>query len=138
MIATGFTQLENQRGSSACDTDNGGCTITLSDDFVMGSILYVISFSGKTIAIWGQGKVLTGAGEGRFIYGYGADSFLELHDVVLENWYSSDTGGAIRVDNEGTVEIYDVTLRFNAVGLGYSDDGQGSSLCRKRRQCGDP
>jgi hypothetical protein len=73
----------------SCDIANGGCTITLSDDFVMGSYSGEIDFSGKAITIWGQGKVLDPVGGGRFFNGEGAGSLLELHDVVLRRGYSA-------------------------------------------------
>jgi hypothetical protein len=80
-----WNQLKSTCENSACNTANGGCTIILSDDFVMGSFTGEIDFSGKTITIWGQGKVLDALGEGRFFRGEGANSFLELHDAVLQN-----------------------------------------------------
>jgi hypothetical protein len=88
--ASNWNQLSNKCGASACYTTlNGGCTITLSDDFAMGSAapsLPFIEFSGKAITIWGQGKVLVRSSvSGSFFIGQGAGSFLELHDVVLQN-----------------------------------------------------
>ena len=80
-----WNQLTNRCANSACNTANGGCTIALSDNFVMGSYTSEISFSGKTITIWGQGKVLDASGGGRFFNGNGAGSLLELHDAVLKN-----------------------------------------------------
>jgi hypothetical protein len=86
--ASSWNQLKNKCGISACDTTNGGCTIVLSDTFVMGSYTAdIITFSGKTITLWGQGKILDAGGTGKFFNGYGAGSFLELHDVVLQNGY---------------------------------------------------
>jgi hypothetical protein len=62
----------------------------LSDGFVMGDGSYddgggEISFSGKNITIWGQGKVLDAHDSGRFFKGEYPGSFLELHDAVLQN-----------------------------------------------------
>jgi hypothetical protein len=85
--ASSWNQLKNKCGISACDTTNGGCTIVLSDTFVMGAYTTKISFSGKTITLWGQGKILDAGGSGRFFNGQGAGSFLEVHDVVLQNGY---------------------------------------------------
>jgi hypothetical protein len=51
----------------------------------VGSYTSEISFSGKSITIWGQGKVLDAQGSGRFFNGGGVGSFLELHDAVLQN-----------------------------------------------------
>jgi hypothetical protein len=83
--ASNWNQLSNKCGTSACNTANSGCTITLSDDFVMGSYSGEISFSGKAITIWGQGNVLDASGGGSFFIGEGSGSFLELHDAVLQN-----------------------------------------------------
>jgi hypothetical protein len=55
----------------------------------MGSYTSEISFSGKAITIWGQGKVLDASGGGRFFSGSGTGSFLELHDAVLQNGSAS-------------------------------------------------
>jgi hypothetical protein len=51
----------------------------------MGSYSGEISFNGKAITIWGQGKALDASGGGRFFKGDSAGSFLELHDAVLQN-----------------------------------------------------
>jgi hypothetical protein len=92
--ASNWNQLSNNCETSACSIANGGCTITLSDDFVMGSYSGEISFSGKVITIWGQGKVLDALGGGRFFVGEGAGSFLELHDAVLQNGGDTAATGA--------------------------------------------
>jgi hypothetical protein len=86
-------QLESRCASSACDTANGGCTIILSDDFVMGSYSGKIDFSGKAITIWGQGNVLDASGGGRLFPGVGAGSFLELHDTILQNGNAVNVSG---------------------------------------------
>jgi hypothetical protein len=78
-------QLKTSCESSACDISTGGCTIVLSDDFLMGSYTSEISFSGKAITIWGQGKVLDASRGGRLFRADSAGSFLELHDAVLQN-----------------------------------------------------
>jgi hypothetical protein len=83
-----WQQLKTRCANSACNIANGGCTIVLSDDFVMGSYTEAISFSSKMITIWGQGKVLDALGGGRFFEASGAGSFLELHDAVLTNGIS--------------------------------------------------
>jgi hypothetical protein len=102
-VAPSWIQLQNECESSSlqlvsqahynCDTANGGCTITLSEDFVMGSYSGEIEFSGKAITIWGQGKVLDASGGGRFFKAIGAGSFLELHDVVLQNGNAENVSG---------------------------------------------
>jgi hypothetical protein len=91
--ASNWNQISNKCGTSACSIANGGCTITLSDDFAMGSYSGEIDFSGKAITIWGQGKVLDASGGGRFFNGGGAGSFLELHDAVLQNGGAADVSG---------------------------------------------
>jgi hypothetical protein len=90
-------QLKTSCESSACDISNGGCTIVLSEDFVMGSYTSEISFSGKAITIWGQGKVLDASGGGRFFNGVGSGSFLELHDAVLQNGYAAEVSECVLV-----------------------------------------
>jgi hypothetical protein len=59
----------------------------------MGSYSSEISFSGKTVTIWGQGKVLDASAGGRFFNGNGAGSLLELHNVVLQNGQSEPVSG---------------------------------------------
>jgi hypothetical protein len=89
-----WNQLKNKcNTTSACNT--GGCTIVLGDDFVMGSYNGEIDFSGKTITIWGQGKVLDASGGGRFFSGVGAGSFLELHEAVLQNGQADSVSGRV-------------------------------------------
>jgi hypothetical protein len=90
-------QLKTSCESSACDIANGGCTIVLSDNFIMGSYTSEINFSGKAITIWGQGKVLDALGVGRFFRGGGAGSFLELHHAVLQNGNADDVSGCMLV-----------------------------------------
>jgi hypothetical protein len=92
-----WNQLKNTCANSACNTANGGCTIVLSDNFVMGSYPGVIGFSGKTITIWGQEKVLDVSGGGRFFNGEGSGTLLELHDVVLQNGLASVVSGCVLV-----------------------------------------
>jgi hypothetical protein len=118
-----WNQLKSRCANSACNTNNGGCTIVLSNNFVMASYSSPIVFSGKTITIWGQGKVLDAAQGGRFFEGVGAGSFLELHDAVLQNGsaMSGDCdegdcgGGAISAINSANMEIHDSTFQGNTV-----------------------
>jgi hypothetical protein len=88
-----WADLKATCSASACDTSNGGCTVILSANFFMASYTGEIDFSGKTITIWGQGKVLDASGGGRFFSGVGAGSFLELHDAVLQDGYVSNVSG---------------------------------------------
>jgi hypothetical protein len=107
-----WAELGATCSDSACDTANGGCTIILSGNFVMGSYTGQISSSGKAITLWGQEKVLdaAGGGGGQFFSGDGAGSLLELHDVVLQNGQSGSVG-AISV-YQGNMEIYDSRQHF--------------------------
>jgi hypothetical protein len=91
--------------------------------------------------------VLDALGGGQFFVGEGADSFLELHDAVLQNGDTATgaDGGAILANNganveihtssfisneadiaggaiyayQGTVEIYDSTFESNIANEGY-------------------
>jgi hypothetical protein len=96
-LPTNWADLKAICSASACDTANGGCTIILSGNFVMGSYTSEICFSGKAITLWGQEKALDAAGGGRFFYGDGAGSLLELHDVVLQNGHSGSVSGRVLV-----------------------------------------
>ena len=99
-----WNQLKNRCANSACNTANGGCTIVLSDDFVMGSHSGEIDFSSKIISIWGQGKVLDASGGGRFFIafiGVEDNSLLELHDVVLRNGETVGVSGRVPVAATG-------------------------------------
>jgi hypothetical protein len=102
--ASNWNRLSNKCGTSTCSIANGGCTITLSDDFAMESYSGEIAFSGKAITIWGQGKVLDASGGGRFFIGEGAGSFLDLHDAVLQN------GDQAKVDLSGWNASCDTVL----------------------------
>jgi hypothetical protein len=92
-----WQQLKSRCANNACNTANGGCTIILSGNFVMGSYSGEIDLNGKAITIWGQGKVLDAAGGGQFFRSDGAGSFLELHDVVLQNGHADTVSGRVLV-----------------------------------------
>jgi hypothetical protein len=92
-LPSNWNQLKSRCANSACNTANGGCTIILSSNFVMGSYTGGISFSSKAITLWGQEQVLDAAGGGQFFSGDVAGSFLELHDVVLQNGVAPDVSG---------------------------------------------
>jgi hypothetical protein len=119
-----WNQLKSRCANSACNTANGGCTIILSGNFVMGSYTGEISFSGKAITLWGQEKVLDAAGGGRFFWGDGAGSFLELHDAILQNGQAAN-GGAVYV-NDANVETHDSTFQSNTATGYYSNSGGGA------------
>jgi hypothetical protein len=128
--------LKIRCANSACDTANGGCTITLSDDFVMGLYSGQIEFSGKAITIWGQEKVLDAGRGGQIFNGYGADSFLELHDAVLQN----GSVGAI-VAAYANVEIHGTTFLNNTSDMWDSRCGScyeaSAPICSSSSDCSD-
>jgi hypothetical protein len=114
--ASNWNQLSNKCGTSACSITNGGCTITLSDDFARGSYSGEIFFNGKAITIWGQGKVLDASGGGRFFKGDSAGSFLELHDAVLQNGDAGNVSGW-SASRHAVLELFwepSVTFRSNS------------------------
>jgi hypothetical protein len=69
---------------SACGSMTSG-TVTLGDDFMMGSYDSQIDFSGKTLVIIGNNKVLNAGENGRFFYGSGTGSSLKVHSVTMTN-----------------------------------------------------
>jgi hypothetical protein len=101
-----WAELEATCSDSACDTANGGCSITLSDRFDMGLYTSEISFSGMTITIWGQGNVLDASEGGRLFNGNGAVSLLELHDAILQNGQPEGGGGdSCNWANDGECDV---------------------------------
>jgi hypothetical protein len=135
-----WADLNAACSDSACVTTNGGCIITLSDDFVMGSYSGRINFSGKTITVWAQGKTLDASGGGRFFKASGGGSSLELHAAVLQNGYiavrGSAFGGAIYATDGANVKIHDSTIKSNTASSmngggcigGYSQSGGACSF----------
>jgi hypothetical protein len=97
-------------------------TVILSDDFVMGTYTPTpspqsggIDFSGKQLVIIGNNKTLDAGEKGRFFYGSGSGSSLEVRNVTMRNGKNTDifgNGGAISV-YEGTAEIYESTFDSN-------------------------
>jgi hypothetical protein len=63
----------------------GGNEVSLSDSFDGSVYPGQINFSGQTCVIIGQGQTLDAKGAGRFFYGSGAGSSLEVHGLVLKN-----------------------------------------------------
>ena len=63
----------------------GGNEVSLSDSFDSSGYPGEVVFSGKTCVIIGQGQILDAKGVGRFFYGKGAGSSLEVHGLVLRN-----------------------------------------------------
>jgi predicted outer membrane repeat protein len=139
-----WADLKVTCSDSACDTANGGCTIILSGNFVMGSYTGEIDFSGKAITIWGHGKVLDASAPGRLFKGDGVGSFLELHDAVLQNGdigtpdVDAQGGGAIWASS-ADVEIYDSTFKNNTSGglrrCGGCSDVEDAPTCDSSNDC---
>ena len=84
---------------SACGSMTSG-TVTLSDGFIMGTYTPTpspqyggIDFSGKQLVIIGNNKVLDAEENGRFFYGSGTGSSLEVHNVTMTNGKVSFVSG---------------------------------------------
>jgi hypothetical protein len=92
-----WEQLKIRCESSSCDMTNGGCNIVLSDDFIMGSYTSPISFSGRMITLWGQGKVLDASGSGQFFI---KGTFLQSGSAEVEQSLES-----------GQFEVHDAVLQ---------------------------
>jgi predicted outer membrane repeat protein len=119
-VANDWTQLK-----TLCEA--GGIEVALSESFDASKYSGLINFSGKTCKIIGQGQVLDAKGAGRFFYGSGAGSSLEVHGLVLKNGMGGDGGGgaiklegdidfeAIYLDSDSGVELkfYDSTFESN-------------------------
>ena len=68
---------------SLCEA--GGNDITLSQSFDASSYPGQIDFSGKSCVIRGSGQTFDMGQEGRFAYGSGPRSSLELHGLMIQN-----------------------------------------------------
>jgi predicted outer membrane repeat protein len=99
-------------------------TVTVSDGFTMGMYTPTLSpqyggidFSGKQLVIIGNNKVLNAGEKGRFFYGSGSGSSLEVRNVTMRNGKVSDTGsgggGAIYISEDGALVIHDSTFDTN-------------------------
>jgi hypothetical protein len=71
----------------------GGNEVSLSDSFDGSVYPGQILFSGRTCVIIGQGQTLDAKAAGRFFYGEGAGSSLEVHGLVLKNGKSVTVSG---------------------------------------------
>jgi hypothetical protein len=104
-------------------------------------INFEISFSGKTIALWGQGHILDAAGNARIFNGEGPGSSLTLHDVVLRNGQNGDGGGAIHATDGAYVEVHNSTFQSNSAHLkrciGVSYGYLMGARCRSDSDCND-
>jgi hypothetical protein len=128
---------------AVCGSISNG-TLVLSDGFEMGTYVKTtetlqggIDFSGKKFVLIGNGKILDAGGQGRFFYGSGSGSSLEVHGVPMRNGAtlvprttSSSTsafgkGGAIFVQNGAKLEIHDSKFFSNGkfTGSGGGFDG---------------
>ena len=66
----------------------GGNEVTPSDSFDASVYAGQIDFSGKTCVVISHGQTLDAGKSGRFFYGSGAGSSLEVHGLVLMNGFS--------------------------------------------------
>jgi hypothetical protein len=81
----------------------------------MGYLGSQIDFSGKKLVIIGNNKVLDAGEAGRFFYGSGIGSSLEVRNVVMRKGKESAEGkygGAIYI-SDGTLVIHDSTFDTN-------------------------
>jgi hypothetical protein len=74
VTATNWAELK-----ALCEA--GGNEVALSDSFDASSYPGQITSSGKTCVVKGQGQALDAKGAGRFFYGSGAGSSLEVHGL---------------------------------------------------------
>jgi hypothetical protein len=77
----------------------GGNEVALTDSFDTSSYTEQIDFSGRTCVVIGHGKTLAAGKSGRFFYGSGAGSSLEVHGLVLKNGQDS-VRGCVRVSRK--------------------------------------
>jgi predicted outer membrane repeat protein len=124
-------------------------TVTLSDDFVMGrytptppSPLYGgIDFSRKQLVIIGNNKVLDAGEKGRFFFGSGIGSSLEVRNLKMRNgkmsvtiseknrlrgWHSGVLDGGAIFIRDGTLAIHDSTFDTNSATT--ASDGDGGAI----------
>jgi predicted outer membrane repeat protein len=100
----------------------GGTQVVL-ESFNAGAYPGEIDFSGRMCMIQGNGETLDADGRGRFFYGSGLGSSLEIRGLILKNGQAELYGGAIYAGSSATVDIYESTFIHNeATGL-YSDGG---------------
>jgi hypothetical protein len=59
----------------------GGNEVTLTESFEASSYTEQIDFSGKACVVIGSGKTVDAGKSGRFFYGSGAGSSLEVHGL---------------------------------------------------------
>ena len=83
----------------------GGNNVTLTDSFDASSYTEQIDFSGKTCVVIGNGKTLDAGNTGRFFYGSGAGSSLEVHNLVLMNGSASDVSNFKAVFRETSLNF---------------------------------
>eukprot|EP00935_MAST-01C_sp_MAST-1C-sp1_P000011 g11.t1 len=104
-------------------------TIYLSADFEMGDYTKAIDFSNKVLVIRGNNATLDAGGKGQFFSGDGSKGHtsLELHDVVMQNGYANNEGGAILVMNSGhkPVSLILDNINFNNNTAEQADKGYG-------------
>jgi hypothetical protein len=84
-VAAGANVVANDWAELKTLCEAGGNVVTLSGSFDASEYVEQIDFSGVTCVVKGQGQTLDAKGAGRFFYGNGAGSSLELHGVILKN-----------------------------------------------------
>ena len=77
---------------SLCEA--GGNEVTLSQSFDASSYPGQIDFSGKSCVIRGSGQTFDLGQQGRFAYGNGAGSSLEMHGLTIKNGKAEMVSGA--------------------------------------------
>ena len=76
----------------------GGNDVTLSESsFDASSYPGQIDFSGKSCIIWGSGQTFDLGGAGRFAYGHGSGSSLELHGLIIKNGRVDGASGEVSI-----------------------------------------
>jgi hypothetical protein len=87
----------------------GGNEVTLAGSSFDGDSLYPgqIDFSGKTCVVIGQGQTLDAKGAGRFFFGSGAGSSLEVHGLILKN--GNEVSGHVLVSTNFLKLVYSIT-----------------------------
>ena len=82
-----------------CEAGGNDVThVTLSESsFDASSYPGQIDFSGKSCIIWGSGQTFDLGGAGRFAYGHGSGSSLELHGLIIKNGRVDGASGEVSI-----------------------------------------
>jgi hypothetical protein len=111
----------------------GGNEVSLSDSFDGSVYSGHIDFSGKTCMIKGRGQILDANEGGRFFYGMGAGSSLEVHGLVLKNGKFS--AGHVRLSFH--LHFFFLEKELTQLLVGHMELLGRSYLCSPWK-CGDP